>query len=194
MPFPVTRDNHKGPLKNALAVMILTLGLGGCESLTAPGGLFGDDIKPPLPGERISVLANQRSLSADAALSGQEILLPAPTPNNDWPQAGGFANHAMHHITVSDNLNVSVGYAVLNENPFRRPDLDRHKNKRFYTKKEHETCKRNCAISVATIHARNTRLLNPVNRRLMGGSLNTGWWERARLLFASPPCLEHAGT
>jgi outer membrane protein assembly factor BamB len=78
--------------------------LGGCESLTGPGGIFGDEIKTPLPGERISVLKHQRSLSPDPEFAEKEILLPAPSPNADWPQAGGYANHAMHHIAISDNL------------------------------------------------------------------------------------------
>ena len=85
----------------AVAALIL---LTGCESLTEPGGIFGEDIKPPLEGDRISVLLNQRSLSPSAELAEKHILLPAPTPNVSWPQAGGYANHAMHHITVNDNL------------------------------------------------------------------------------------------
>jgi len=86
-----------------MAALVL---LAGCESLTAPGGLFGDDIVPPLEGDRISVLLNQRSLSPSPELADKNILLPAPTPNASWPQAGGYANHAMHHITVSDSLSV----------------------------------------------------------------------------------------
>ena len=89
---------------SALAVLVL---LAGCESLTGPGGVFGGDVKIPLEGDRISVLLNQRSLSPSPELADQHILLPAPTPNPDWPQAGGYANHAMHHITISDNLNVA---------------------------------------------------------------------------------------
>ncbi len=86
------------------AIVAGLLVLGGCESLTGPGGIFGDEIKTPLPGERISVLKHQRSLSPDPGFSEKEILLPAPSPNADWPQAGGYANHAMHHIEISDNI------------------------------------------------------------------------------------------
>lgn len=74
---------------------------------------FGEQEAPPLPGERISVLLHDRSLNPDPQAEGQQILLPPPATNIDWPQAGGFANHAMHHMLVGDNLNrawrVSVG-------------------------------------------------------------------------------------
>lgn len=59
---------------------------------------------PPLEGERISVLAHNRSLGADKPLAEHRVLLPAPTPNASWPQAGGYANHAMHHVKVKDAL------------------------------------------------------------------------------------------
>ncbi len=94
-------DRRKFRNFTAIAALLL---LGACESLTGPGGIFGGDVKPPLEGDRISVLLDQRSLSPSPQLADKNILLPAPTPNTDWPQAGGYANHAMHHITVGDNL------------------------------------------------------------------------------------------
>ncbi len=83
------------------------LALAGCEALTEPGGLFGDKLKVPLSGERISVLRHQRSLSPDAELSGMDILLPPPSANANWPQSGGYANHAMHHIEIGENINIA---------------------------------------------------------------------------------------
>ncbi|MBL6959037.1 MAG: PQQ-like beta-propeller repeat protein [Rhodospirillales bacterium] len=71
--------------------------LGACDTW------FGTVDKDPLPGKRISVLTHQRQLIPDPELAKVEILLPAPSPNANWPQPGGFANHAMHHIEVSDN-------------------------------------------------------------------------------------------
>ncbi len=91
----------KTGLRNLLLVSTLIF-LGGCEALFGQGGWFGDKEKPPLPGKRISVLQHQRSLVPDPLLESTEIVLPAPTPNKDWPQAGGYANHAMHHILVND--------------------------------------------------------------------------------------------
>jgi len=96
---------YRPKVRNLIAIAALVV-LAGCESLTGPGGIFGEDLAPPLEGERISILLNQRSLSPSPELADTHILLPAPTPNTSWPQAGGYANHAMHHITVSDNLNI----------------------------------------------------------------------------------------
>lgn len=59
---------------------------------------------PPLPGERISVLLHERNLTPDPRAAGEGILLPPPSINPDWPQAGGYANHAMQHIQVGDAL------------------------------------------------------------------------------------------
>lgn len=73
---------------------ILALAVSGCSKW------WGGDDKAKLPGERISVLAHERTLNPDPGTKGAEILLPPPLPNEDWPQAGGFANHAMHHIKV----------------------------------------------------------------------------------------------
>ncbi|MEX2643573.1 MAG: PQQ-binding-like beta-propeller repeat protein [Acetobacterales bacterium] len=58
----------------------------------------------PLPGERISVLEADRTLQPDSGMQSREVLLPRPTPNPEWPQPGGYQNHAMHHIAVGENL------------------------------------------------------------------------------------------
>jgi outer membrane protein assembly factor BamB len=100
---------HISPRKRSHALramaIIALLGVGACESLSETVDRWrGKGPADPLPGERISVLANDRSLSADAALVGKPVLLPAPTPNVGWPQAGGYPNHAMHHVQVRDAL------------------------------------------------------------------------------------------
>lgn len=63
-----------------------------------------DKKEKPLLGERIAVLSNERSLRADVAPGEANVVLPAPSDNPDWPMAGGYANHAMHHISVRDNI------------------------------------------------------------------------------------------
>ncbi|MCG8511830.1 MAG: pyrrolo-quinoline quinone, partial [Rhodospirillales bacterium] len=78
------------------AVLLLS---GGCDTW------FGDPEAPPLPGERLSVLTHARELLPDPELADAEILLPPPEMNPDWPQAGGYANHAMHHLEVGEALN-----------------------------------------------------------------------------------------
>ncbi|MCW9039617.1 MAG: PQQ-like beta-propeller repeat protein, partial [Rhodospirillales bacterium] len=84
-------------MKRIATVFLVTLTLSACDTW------FGE-VETPLPGDRISVLLHERTLTPDSELAGHEILLPPPTPNPEWPQDGGYANHAMHHIEVSENL------------------------------------------------------------------------------------------
>ncbi len=74
--------------------------IGACESLPWLGG--GE--AAPLPGERISVLVHERTLVPDPEAAKTQIVLPPPSPTAEWPLAGGFANHAMHHLEVNANL------------------------------------------------------------------------------------------
>lgn len=76
--------------------MVAVLGLSACSSW------MGDNAAPPLPGKRISVLSREKALEPE--VKDAEIKLPPPEPNSEWPQAGGFANHAMHHMEVGDRL------------------------------------------------------------------------------------------
>ncbi len=88
-------------------MLVLALALAGCDTF------LGTPEKPPLPGERISILLHQQTLSPDANAEGRKIQLPAPQANESWPQAGGFANHAMHHLQIGQDLKrvwtISVG-------------------------------------------------------------------------------------
>lgn len=72
--------------------------LGACDSW------WGANEKAPLPGQRISVLMHERTLVPDPELAKATIVLPPPSPTTDWPQAGGFANHAMHHLEINADL------------------------------------------------------------------------------------------
>jgi len=84
-----------------LAVAILLLGsLSACE---LPDWL-GDAPQPSLPGERISILQLDKALEPDAAIADLDVRLPRPWRNPAWPQAAGFANHAMHHLEIGENL------------------------------------------------------------------------------------------
>jgi outer membrane protein assembly factor BamB len=85
-------------LRSALLVALL-LGVSGC-------GLFGGSKAPPLPGERISVLDRDRSLKPDESISNEEVRLPRPFVNEDWPQSGGYPSFAMHHLQLGDNPQV----------------------------------------------------------------------------------------
>ena len=65
---------------------------------------MGKNQKPPLPGERISILQLDKTLEPDSAIADLDVRLPRPFRNKDWPQAAGFANHAMHHLEAGENL------------------------------------------------------------------------------------------
>ncbi len=82
----------------ALCATAFLIALSGCDTF------LGNKEDPPLPGTRIPILVEESSLSADSGSAGQELLLPPPTDNPTWPQAGGIASHAMHHIAVGGTL------------------------------------------------------------------------------------------
>ncbi|MGH7094841.1 MAG: PQQ-binding-like beta-propeller repeat protein [Stellaceae bacterium] len=71
-------------------------------ALTEAGcGLFsGAKKETPLPGERISVLGLDSTLTPDPALANVSVTLPRPAVNAAWPDAGGYPNHAMYHLAL----------------------------------------------------------------------------------------------
>ena len=66
--------------------------------------IFGRDEKPPIPGKRIDVLTADREIHPDPTLRTQAVKLPRPLPNNEWPEAGGFPDHAMQHLALPAKL------------------------------------------------------------------------------------------
>ncbi len=84
---------------NTILFMLSLLALNACSAV---GGYFSDDEKPPLEGERISVLELQKALSPDNTIAkGQEFVFPEPWANNAWPQSGGYPNHSMQNMALS---------------------------------------------------------------------------------------------
>src|SRR5690606_10341597 len=88
------------------ALLAASMLLGGCD-------MFGSKPKVKLSGERLSVLSLERRLEPDPGLQQPEVRLPRPMANSDWPQAGGYPNHALHHLELADSPSevwrVSVG-------------------------------------------------------------------------------------
>ena len=74
--MPIPSPNS---FRSAASVLVLALALAGCDTF------LGTPEKPPLPGERISILLHQQTLSPDANAEGQQIQLPAPQANESWP-------------------------------------------------------------------------------------------------------------
>lgn len=73
--------------------------LAACDTID---DLLGARDGPPLPGTRVPVLLSDDSVQADSSIADLAIRLPRPIVNLDWPQQGGFANHAMHHLALSE--------------------------------------------------------------------------------------------
>jgi outer membrane protein assembly factor BamB len=79
-----------------LLLLSSTLLMGGCS-------LFGKDPKPPLPGERVSVLELQKSLiAADPTLKAEGFVAPSPWKNDYWTQAGGYPNHNLQNVALAE--------------------------------------------------------------------------------------------
>ncbi|MCX7355480.1 MAG: PQQ-binding-like beta-propeller repeat protein [Alphaproteobacteria bacterium] len=78
-----------------LLTVALAVALGGC-------GLFEKKKKEPLPGERIPVMLLEKKLEPDPRIGDLAVRLPPPEVNPTWPQTGGYADHAMHHLTVAN--------------------------------------------------------------------------------------------
>ncbi len=91
-------------LRRAAALTIVALTLGGCGISDYFSDWLGAKAPPPLPGERIPVLLLRQELEPDARLADVEVRLPAPQINKDWPQAGGYPEHAMHHLASGEGL------------------------------------------------------------------------------------------
>ena len=92
-------------------VMILAgAALSACDLLP---DYFGANEAPPIPGQRLSVLALESKIEPDPRIADLDVLLPHPYLNESWPQSGGYPDHAMHHLAGGERLapfwRVSIG-------------------------------------------------------------------------------------
>jgi outer membrane protein assembly factor BamB len=82
---------------------------------------LGDSSPAPLPGKRISILSQTKAIEAEPGSKGP-IVLPAPETIADWPQAGGYPPHAMHHLALAPKLtrawDVSLGAGASKRHAF----------------------------------------------------------------------------
>ncbi len=95
------KEGHKGLIGRMACMACALVALNACELMDT---VFPDEEKVRLPGERVSVLVHERALKPDPKAADAKILLPKPSVNANWPQSGGYANHAMHHIDVGNVL------------------------------------------------------------------------------------------
>ncbi len=102
-----------------LAGLVLAALLVGCAS-NPIAGLFGggdddDEENAPAEDDRISILAIDEQLTADPRFTGTTVSVPPSYVNPSWPQPGGEADHTLHHIAATLELEpdwkVDVGKA-----------------------------------------------------------------------------------
>ena len=84
--------------------------LSGCGALK-----FGSDGKgvTPIPGDRKSVLVNERDLVVDPATASAPFAAPEAVANTDWAQSGGNAAKYVGHLALAPSIaqawSVSIG-------------------------------------------------------------------------------------
>ncbi len=86
------------------AVALSAAALSACSTLESLNP-FGDSKPPPLPGVRKPVLVGEEFVRPDPEFRERPVELPRPAANKDWPQAGGYPDHAMHHLTLAERPN-----------------------------------------------------------------------------------------
>jgi outer membrane protein assembly factor BamB len=81
--------------------LALSLGLVACK-----GGIFGGSDKKVTPtvGNRLPILSRIEGAKVDPALAGVAVVLPLPTVNTEWAQAGGTPGKSYGHLALGDNL------------------------------------------------------------------------------------------
>jgi len=85
-------------MRRLLILLCACAPLAGCMSW------FEGPQTPPLPGERIPVLALDRKIDPDPRLADIKVALPRPEVNPEWPQPGGLPSHAMQHPEAGGKL------------------------------------------------------------------------------------------
>jgi len=83
------------------AVVLMGAALGACDLVP---DWFGANEAPPLPGQRLSILALESTIEPDPRIADLDVRLPRPYVNESWPQSGGYPDHAMHHLAGGDRL------------------------------------------------------------------------------------------
>ncbi|MGE0666549.1 MAG: PQQ-binding-like beta-propeller repeat protein [Sphingomonadales bacterium] len=92
--MPMSRRNSvflRGLGRTAVAAVAVAALLASCG---------GKEKKVILEGERKAIVELNDVVTPDEALQSVPVTLPQPFANPEWPQAGGYANHAMHHLAL----------------------------------------------------------------------------------------------
>lgn len=94
------------PNKNRRTAKLLAVSL-ACLAVAGCSVFGGSEKEAPLAGERIPVMLTSAALNVDARIADLDVELPRPIVNVNWPQQGGNANHAMHHLALPESLGVA---------------------------------------------------------------------------------------
>jgi len=90
------------PMLRRLAVLAAAgTALAACSTLDSINP-FSESKPPRLEGERKPVLVGEEQVRPDATLANRAVALPRPVGNKEWPQAGGYPDHAMHHLMLGE--------------------------------------------------------------------------------------------
>ncbi|MBN8531395.1 MAG: PQQ-binding-like beta-propeller repeat protein [Alphaproteobacteria bacterium] len=82
------------------SIPLLALALTACSYM--PDWMGAEKDEPPLPGKRISVLAQDGNIVADPALT-QAVTLPPSEAKAEWPQVGGAASNYVGRVSWGGN-------------------------------------------------------------------------------------------
>jgi outer membrane protein assembly factor BamB len=88
------------------AIAVVGLVAAGCHSVSNP---FHSRPKPSRasPGQRISLLELSDQLKVSESLKGQDFFLPAPSPQADWPLAGGTLEQSVENVDAAPDFRVA---------------------------------------------------------------------------------------
>lgn len=92
--------NLKHKCRSFIIASILAVSLSGCAVID----FLSEDDEIPLEGERVSILELQQTLKAEqpAEINPEEFGLPEQWRNEYWPQVGGYPNHAMQNLALTE--------------------------------------------------------------------------------------------
>jgi outer membrane protein assembly factor BamB len=92
-------------VRTAAVVLAVAMLTASCAMTDMVQGWFaGGNTKSKLRGERISVMTIDETLRIDDSLKGVPVVLPPPYKNAEWPEPGGYASNAMHHLEAPGPL------------------------------------------------------------------------------------------
>jgi outer membrane protein assembly factor BamB len=82
----------------------MPIALVALTALGACGAFKGGGKKTPVLGDRVPILVSESDAKVDPAISGLDVLLPAPVVNTDWAQPGGNAEKSMGHLALGASV------------------------------------------------------------------------------------------